>query len=177
MTHLLARAVRAACALLPASALALSVLACSGTADSDLDAPGGGAGDENVGEGGEALTSRTFSNATVLYQGDWSFLTRCDKWSKGRVRFACDEAPSRTFVDDEAWVAMPSTLYSRRHCKKEVELCRGTRCITAKVVERSVTSGKWEGSSAVMEALGINHGAPSCTRSWGTATGVTIKGL
>lgn len=162
---------RAACALLPASVLALSVVACSGSAETDIDPDEA----ENVGESGDALSST--SSATVLYQGDWKFLTSCDKWSKGRVRFACDESPSREFVDEGAWVAMPSSQYSRRHCNKQVELCKGSRCITAKVVERSVTSNKWEGSSAVMEALGVNHGAPSCTRSWGTATGVSIKVL
>lgn len=167
MTHLHVRAAHVALAL----SLALAAVACGGATDQeeiDGEAPVEGASEE-------ALSARTIRNATVLYQGDWKFLTSCDKWSKGRVRFACDESPSRTFVDEGAWVAMPSSLYSRRSCGQQIELCRGERCITAKVVERSVTSNKWEGSNAVMTALGIDHGAPSCTRSWGTATGVTIN--
>ena len=164
MNHLHVRAVVPA-----ALVLALTAVACGGATDEEMD------GEPNVEEAaGEALSARTIRNATVLYQGDWKFLTSCDKFSRGRVRFACDEGPSRDFVDQGAWVALPSTLYSRRSCGQQVELCRGARCVTAKVVERSVTSSKWEGSSAVMEALGIDHGAPSCTRSWGTATGVTI---
>jgi len=117
---------------------------------------------------------RTFANATLLYQGDWSFLTRCDRFSQGRVRFACDESPTRVFVDEGAWVAAPSSVYSRSLCGDKVRVCKGSRCIEAVIVERSVTGAKWEGSSAVMRALGVDHGAPSCSNSWGTATGVTV---
>ncbi len=153
---------------------ASSLVACAGSDGTVLDE---GEDVEEVSDSVDALSSRSFANVTVLYQGDWSFLTRCDKWSKGRVRFACDESPTREFVDEGAWVAAPRNVYSRKSCGKMVKVCKGSACIEAKVVERSVTAAKWEGSSAVMEALGIDHGAPSCNRSWGTATGVTITAL
>ncbi len=162
-------------AMITLGATALGSLSgCSGATDTVDPETGEAPPGDGVENSADALTSRTFRNVTLLYQGDWSFLTTCDKWSKGRVRFACDESPSREFVDEGAWVAAPSTVYSRGLCNKQVKICRGDACITAKVVERSVTSGKWEGSSAVMEALGIDHGASSCKRSWGTANGVTV---
>lgn len=162
-----------ACYVIASFVLAtLVVTGCAGATDSVDPDTGDPTAEGDV--SAEALSSRTFHNATVLYQGDWHFLTSCDKWSKGRVRFACDESPSRDFVDEGLWVAAPSTVYSRGLCSKQVKLCKRDTCVTAKLVERSVTSGKWEGSSAVLEALGVDHGAPSCTRSWGTATGVTV---
>ena len=50
----------------------------------------------------------------------------------------------------------------------------GHEFVEAEVIERSVTSNKWEASSAVMEALGVDAGFTSCTHSWGSVTGVTV---
>jgi hypothetical protein len=135
-----------------------------------------------VGSGEDSSSSasgsgRTHSNVTMLYQGDWGFLIRCDSYSRraGKVVFACDEHPSREFVDEGAWIAIPSTLFSRRVCGATARVCKGTACIDARVVERSITSTRWEGSTAVLRALGVTPGWSSCTRSYGTATGVTVK--
>lgn len=132
-------------------------------------------GSLGVDQGG-AFDGREFRGQTVLYQGDWSFLVRCDSYSRsrGRVVFACNSDSTREFVDDGAWIAMPSAYFTRGHCGDRARLCKGSSCVVAKIVERSVTGGKWEASKAVQNALGTEVGWSSCTRSFGTTTGVTI---
>lgn len=123
----------------------------------------------------DALT-KTYSGVTLLWEGNWDFLVRCDSYSRGQgaVMFTCDERPSREFVDEGAWVAVPRSVFSRSLCGKTVRVCKGERCIDAKVMERSVTGSKWEGSTAVLERLGVSPGFTSCTRSWGSASGVSV---
>lgn len=125
---------------------------------------------------GGTFNGKSYSGVTLLWQGNWSYLVQCDSYSrkKGRVVFFCDESPSRSFVDDGAWIAVPNASFSRSLCGKTARVCKGSRCIVAKVVERSVTAGKWEGSTAVMDALGVNTGFSGCSSSFGTATGVTV---
>jgi hypothetical protein len=122
------------------------------------------------------FNGKKYSGATVLWQGDWSFLVKCDSYSrgKGHVVFFCDESPSQSFVDDGAWIAVPDASFSKSLCGKSARVCKGDSCIVAKVVERSVTAGMWEGSTAVMNTLGEQTGFSKCTNSFGTATGVTI---
>ena len=130
---------------------------------------------ENAGSGS---TTRT---VTLLWQGNWSFLTQCDRWSQGRVTFACQDFRNmpRDFVDNDYWLAAPGSLQgsSNRLCGRRVQVCKGTTCRTATVVERSVedTSTTWEGSTRLIEDLGGDSGFSSCTRSWGTVTGVTLR--
>ncbi len=118
----------------------------------------------------------TQSGVTLLWEGNWDFLVKCDSYSKSQkaVMFTCDEHPSRSYVDDEKWVAAPRNAFSRSMCNKTARVCKGSRCVEAEVIERSVTSNKWEASSAVMEALGVDAGFTSCTHSWGSVTGVTV---
>ena len=123
-------------------------------------------------------TTRT---VTLLWQGNWSFLTQCDRWSQGRVTFACQDFRNmpRDFVDNDYWLAAPGSLQgsSNRLCGRRVQVCKGTTCRTATVVERSVedASTTWEGSTRLIEDLGGDSGFSSCTRSWGTVTGVTLR--
>lgn len=119
---------------------------------------------------------RAFSNVTLLWQGNWDFLIKCDSYSRkrGNVTFYCGDAESRSFVDDEAWLAMPSGSMSKKMCNTRARVCKGDACVVAKIVERSVTAGSWEGSTAVLSALGVKTGFTSCTSSQGTAKGVTI---
>lgn len=127
---------------------------------------------------GGGTTSRTVS---LLWQGNWDFLTRCDRFSQGRVVFACQdyrEMP-REFVDNDYWLAAPGSLQgsSNRLCGRRVEVCKGSVCRTATIVERSVesSSSKWEGSTRLIEDLGGDPGFSSCTSSWGTVNGVTVR--
>ncbi|MBX3263729.1 MAG: SH3 domain-containing protein [Labilithrix sp.] len=135
--------------------------------DADDDAPPPVSGSFN---------GRKFSNVTMLWQGNWSYLVRCDSYSraKGRVVFFCDDRPSRSFVDDGAWIAVPRANFSRSMCGDSARVCKGNTCIVAKIVEKSVTAGKWEGSTAVLKALGADTGFSGCSSSYGTATGVTV---
>ncbi|MBL8612228.1 MAG: hypothetical protein JNL38_33105 [Myxococcales bacterium] len=138
--------------------------------------PDEGAGDEGGGDVTEDALTQTYSNQTLLWEGNWDFLVRCDSYSRGQsaVMFTCDEHPSRSFVDEGAWVAAPRNVFGRSLCNKTARVCKGDTCIDAKIIERSVTSNKWEGSTAVLDALGVDAGFTSCTRTWGTATGVKI---
>jgi hypothetical protein len=128
--------------------------------------------------GGNFTTSRT---VTLLWQGNWDFLTRCDTFSTNGVRFACQDfvRPTRDFVDDGLWVAAPGSLQgsSNRLCGRQVQVCKGDVCRTATVVERSVESSasKWEGSTALVKAFGEEPGFTSCTRSFGSVNNVTIR--
>jgi hypothetical protein len=135
-----------------------------------------GDGASSGSSGTASPSGRSHANVTMLWQGDWRFLTACDSYSRraGRVVFACDEKPSRALVDDGAWIAVPSTVFARRLCGGTARVCKAGRCIDARIVERSVTSTRWEGSTAVLRTLGENPGWRSCTNSWGTATGVTV---
>jgi Bacterial SH3 domain len=123
-----------------------------------------------------SFNGRTYSGVTMLWQGNWDFLVRCDSYSrsKGRVVFFCDETPSRSFVDEGAWIAVPRANFSSTLCGKNARVCKGSKCIVAKVVEKSETTGKWEGSTAVLDALGADTGFSGCSSSFGTATGVTV---
>lgn len=133
---------------------------------------------ESAGGGGNFTTSRT---VTLLWQGNWDFLTRCDTFSTNGVRFACQEfvRPTRDFVDNGLWVAAPGSLQgsSNRLCGRQVQVCKGDVCRTATVVERSVESSasKWEGSTALVKAFGEEPGFTSCTRSFGSVSNVTIR--
>lgn len=135
---------------------------------------GGSAGSGSAGSG----TTRT---VTLLWQGNWEFLTRCDRFSQGRVAFACSDyaRPSRDFVDNGDWLAAPGSLQggSNTMCGRRVEVCKGSVCRTATVVERSVESSAntWEGSPHLIAALGGDGGFTSCTHSWGTVNGVTLR--
>jgi hypothetical protein len=117
---------------------------------------------------------KKFSNVTMLWQGNWDFLTQCDKFSKGKVVFACSENEPREFVDEGAWIAVPSGSFSRSICNKRAEICKNGSCIVARIVERSVTSDRFEGSTAVLKSLGVTPGFKSCTSSTGTAHNVTV---
>jgi hypothetical protein len=134
--------------------------------------------DRETAGGGNFTTSRT---VTLLWQGNWDFLTQCDTFSTNGVRFACQAfvRPTRDFVDNGLWVAAPGSLQgsSNRLCGRQVQVCKGDVCRTATVVERSVESSasKWEGSTALVKAFGEVPGFTSCTRSFGSVNNVTIR--
>ncbi|OJY15088.1 MAG: hypothetical protein BGO98_21780 [Myxococcales bacterium 68-20] len=135
-----------------------------------------GSRDDDAPAASGTFNGRRFTGVTMLWQGNWSFLVRCDSYSrsKGRVVFFCDESPSRSFVDDGAWIAVPRAHFSRSMCGDSARVCKGNKCIVAKIVEKSETTGKWEGSTAVLDALGADTGFSGCSSSHGTATGVTV---
>ncbi len=132
--------------------------------------------DDDDGAANPSFNGRSFSGVTMLWQGNWSFLVRCDSYSraKGRVVFFCDESPARSFVDDGTWIAVPRAYFTRSLCGQSARVCKGSTCVVARVVEKSETTGKWEGSTAVLEALGADTGFNGCSSSFGTATGVTV---
>ncbi|MDF2695799.1 MAG: hypothetical protein K0S65_4182, partial [Labilithrix sp.] len=68
----------------------------------------------------------------------------------------------------------PRANFSSNLCGKSARICKGSNCIVAKVVEKSETTGKWEGSTAVLDALGAETGFSGCSSSFGTVTGVTV---
>jgi hypothetical protein len=123
-----------------------------------------------------SFAGKKFSG-TMLYQGDWDFLVKCDSYSRkqGSVLFYCGTAESKNFVDNGAWIAMPGSSMNRKMCNSLAKVCKGDKCITARIVEKSETAGQWEGSHAVMSALGVDAGWKSCKSSYGTATGVTVQ--
>ncbi|MBX3227522.1 MAG: SH3 domain-containing protein [Labilithrix sp.] len=122
------------------------------------------------------FNGRKYSGVTMLWQGNWDFLIKCDSYSRkaGKVTFYCGPSESRSFVDDEAWIAVPSGMMSKKLCNTKARVCKGDACVVATVIERSVTANRWEGSTAVLEALGVSPSFKSCTSSQGTATGVTV---
>jgi hypothetical protein len=124
-----------------------------------------------------SFTGRKFSGVTMLYEGDYDFLMKCDSYSRKNrtVQFYCGDAQSRSFVDNGAWIAMPGSMMTRKMCNQTAKVCKGDKCISARIVEKSETSSRWEGSTAVLEALGVAAGWKSCTSSFGTATGVTVQ--
>ena len=132
-------------------------------------------------EGGTQPGTGTTRTVSLLWQGNWDFLTRCDRFSQGRVTFACQSFlhMPREFVDNDYWLAAPGSLQgsSNRLCGRRVEVCKGNVCRTATVVERSVesSSSKWEGSTRLIKDLGGDPGFSSCTSSWGTVNGVTLR--
>ncbi|HQY61235.1 MAG: SH3 domain-containing protein [Myxococcales bacterium] len=139
-----------------------------------LDRSGSGGTGGSAGSG----TTRT---VTLLWQGNWDFLTRCDRFSEGRVAFACSDfaRPSRDFVDNGDWLAAPGSLQGSRNalCGRRVEVCKNGSCVTATIVERSVesSSSTWEGSPHLIRAMGGEGGFTSCTHSWGTVSGVSLR--
>jgi len=142
-----------------------------------LKAAGGSASNDGENDPASgAFNGRSFSGVTMLWQGNWSFLVRCDSYSraKGRVVFFCDENPSRSFVDEGAWIAVPRANFSRALCGQSARVCKGSECIVARVVEKSETTGKWEGSTAVLDALGAETGFNGCSSSYGSVGGVTV---
>jgi hypothetical protein len=124
-----------------------------------------------------SFAGKKFSGVTMLYQGDYAFLMKCDSYSRGHgnVQFYCGDAQSRSFVDNGAWIAMPGSMMTRKMCNQMAKVCKGDKCIAARIVEKSETSGRWEGSTAVLTALGVDAGWKSCSSSWGTATGVSVQ--
>lgn len=132
---------------------------------------------EREGSGG-GTTTRT---VTLLWQGNWDYLTRCDQFSAGRVTFACQDFlhMPREFVDNDYWLAAPGSLQgsSNRLCGRRVEVCKGSTCRTATVVERSVESSAstWEGSTQLIKDLGETPGFTSCSHSFGSVNGVTVR--
>ena len=126
----------------------------------------------------DALTAvdAPFNNQKLLWEGDWAYLTKCDAFSRsqGRVVFTCDEDPGQDFVDHEAWVAVPKKTFTRSMCGKTAHVCKGdSTCIDAKIVDHG-EGAFFEGSTAVLRALGEDSGSKSCNSSFGTVNGVTI---
>jgi uncharacterized protein YgiM (DUF1202 family) len=129
------------------------------------------------GSGGQSI-----SGQTLLWQGNWDFLVKCDSYSRrlNRVTYSCPESDqpggwSKEFVNNGYWIAVPSTRFKRSLCGETARVCKGGTCVNATIVERSVTDGRWEGSTAVLKAMGVSPGwTGSCTSSFGTATVVTI---
>jgi len=136
----------------------------------------GGPAQQTDGDGtAQDFHGKAFPNQTLLWEGDWSFLTQCDSFSKAnkQVVFTCDEKPTRDFVDNGNWIAVPHVNFSRTLCKKNVKLCKGDTCVVATVMDRGVSS-HFEGSTAVLKAFDVKPGFRSCNSSEGTATGISI---
>lgn len=119
----------------------------------------------------EALTSPR--SVHLMYEGTCAFLHNCSSWSRrlpaGQVQWGCG---GTTCDDDAAWVAGPS----RSYCNKQVKICRGSSCVTAKVKDISVAKG-WEGSNGVLDALDMDH-TVSVSACSGTGGGrVTVQVL
>ncbi len=130
----------------------------------------------------KALEGKTYAGQELLWQGDWEYLTSCDSYSVGKVVFFCEKAPTRDFVDNGSWIAVPRSVFARGRCGQRARVCKGEKCILAKVVERSVTQSSWEGSSAVMKTLGVtvrfertSSGKVNCSLSYGDAQNVSIS--
>jgi len=116
------------------------------------------------------FNGKSFSDVTMLWEGDYAFLDKCDP--PYGATFSCDGAPSRSFVDNGAWIAVPHVSFSKALCKKSARVCKGAKCITAQVMDRGAT-GSFEGSTSVLKALGVTPGAKGCS-SFGTTNGVTV---
>lgn len=128
--------------------------------DSDDDTPASGGN----------FNGKTFKGVTMLWEGDYNFLAKCDPpWG---AAFSCNGKPTRDFVDNAAWIAVPGASFSKSLCNKSARVCKGSKCITAKVMDRGATSS-FEGSTSVLKALGVTPGAKGCS-SFGTTTGVTV---
>jgi hypothetical protein len=108
--------------------------------------------EEAIGETEEALTSRSVD---LKYEGTCQFLRNCSSWSRGlpagTVRWGCEGVAECS--DSGLWVAGPTRAY----CGKTVRICRGNRCVNAKVRDISV-SRDWEASNGVLDRLDLDYG-------------------
>ena len=99
-----------------------------------------------------------------------------DRAQKHRVH-ANQAVAVRAF--DEHQPAAPGSLQGSRNalCGRRVEVCKNGSCVTATIVERSVesSSSTWEGSPHLIRAMGGEGGFTSCTHSWGTVSGVSLR--
>src|SRR5262245_49131968 len=86
-----------------------------------------GTGSEGRGSEDQLRTTPTprggqtsFSNQTVLWEGDSKYLMLCDPYSKNGVQFTCNESPDVALVDDGFWIALPKDVFVRgRHCNRK----------------------------------------------------------
>jgi hypothetical protein len=111
--------------------------------------------DEATGETEDALESGPSTRSVDLkYEGTCAFLRNCSSWSRGlrpgTVRWGCEGVAECS--DSGLWVAGPT----RSYCGKTVRICRGERCVNAKVRDVSV-SRDWEASNGVLDGLDLDH--------------------
>jgi hypothetical protein len=129
--------------------------------------------EEAYGESDEALTSRPRTTTVDLkYEGTCQFLRNCSSWSKGlpvgHVLWGCDGEGACS--DSALWVAGPTRAY----CGKTVRICKGGRCVNAKVKDVSV-SQDWEASNGVLDGLDIDHKLTGeCSGAGGGRVTVTV---
>lgn len=123
--------------------------------------------EEPADETADELRTSGYGATTLKYEGTCDFLGSCSKWSRGlpagRVVWGCGQYNDDVDNDgadehgacsnSELWVAGPT----RSYCGKTVKICKGTKCVNAKVKDVSV-SRDWEGSNGVFDALGLSYG-------------------
>jgi len=136
--------------------------------------------EEPMGETEEAITSRSSTTTVDLkYEGTCQFLRNCSVWSRdvpaGNVTWGCDSENNRgdygTCIDSGLWVAGPR----RSFCGKNVRICNGSRCVTAKVKDVSV-SQDWEASNGVLDGLGLDYGLTGrCSGFGGGRVTVSVR--
>lgn len=147
--------------VLGCGAMILSVLIGCGAQVSD---PEDVASDEAAAR--RRTPAATSGEVALKYEGTCEFLRNCSGPSRGlpagQVMWGC-EGRGRC-VDDELWVAGPT----RQTCGQDVRLCRGERCVVARVKDVSVTRD-WEASNGVLDALGIPYGLTGRCAGFGGA--------
>jgi hypothetical protein len=132
--------------------------------------------------GAMTRTDQDLTRANLLFEGTCDFLRACSSSSRGvaapDVVWGCEgQGPCS---DDEPWVAAPRNgalgVSQTGLCGRRVRFCNGSKCIVAKVRDRSTSSDKFEASEGTMRALGLTAGLTARCTGFGSGR-VTIEVL
>ncbi|NOU27993.1 MAG: hypothetical protein HOO96_08815 [Polyangiaceae bacterium] len=140
----------------------------------------GAADDAEPEDNGIAHTDDELTGANLLFEGTCEFLRTCSTWSQGlpagQVLWGCEGQAACD--DDGLWIAAPKNgalgLTQKKLCGRQVKLCKGSKCVVAKVRDKSITASKFEGSAGVLRALGISHGVSGRCGGYGSGS-VTVS--
>lgn len=127
-------------------------------------------------DNGIAHTDDELTSANLLFEGTCQFLRTCSTYSQGlpvgEVMWGCEGQGDCD--DDDLWIAAPRNgalgLTQKKLCGRQVKLCKGSKCVVAKVRDKSITASKFEGSAGVLSALGISHGVSGRCGGYGSGT-------
>ena len=149
--------------------VAVLIPACAAPEDTTEEDP--------TGETSDALRVAGYGANTLKYEGTCQFLRDCSSYSKGipagHVLWGCaesnddhdgDGADDYGVCSDKAlWVAAPTRAY----CNKTVHICKGTKCVDAKVKDVSV-SKSWEASNGGFDSLDLDYGLSAKCSGFGS---------
>ncbi len=80
----------------------------------------------------------------------WTPIFTCDNNCKTALEKGC--------ADDDNWMALPSSKFTRKSCGDEYTICANGKQTTGYVRDRSVTADSYEVSPGIQTALGVRVG-------------------